>query len=108
MSWLICCLIYKTNYKRKLITYTDVLHAVLIDNAKHAYVVHLNKDAFLGATGLGAYRVHTVQAQELIRLTIISTLKEMRSSQSVTRSISTTTRMSRSDISLTASPQMKT
>ena len=46
-----------------LITYTDVLHAVLIDNAKHAYVVHLNKDAFLGATGLGAYRVHTVQAQ---------------------------------------------
>lgn len=60
---LICCLIYKTNYKRKLITYTDVLHAVLIDNAKHAYVVHLNKDAFLGATGLGAYRVHTVQAQ---------------------------------------------
>ena len=24
---LICCLIYKTNYKRKLITYTDVLHA---------------------------------------------------------------------------------
>ena len=30
---LLCCLIYKTNYKRKLITYTDVLHAVLIDNA---------------------------------------------------------------------------
>ena len=40
-----------------------MLHAVLIDNAKHAYVVHLNKDAFLGATGLGAYRVQTVQAQ---------------------------------------------
>ena len=60
---LLCCLIYKTNYKRKLITYTDVLHAVLIDKAKHAYVVHLNEDAFLGATGLGAYRVQTVQAQ---------------------------------------------
>lgn len=43
---LICCLIYKTNYKRKLITYTDVLHAVLIDNAKHAYVVHLNKEIY--------------------------------------------------------------
>ena len=57
---LLCCLIYKTNYKRKLITYTDVLHAVLIDKAKHAYVVHLNEDAFLGATGLGAYRVQTV------------------------------------------------
>ena len=55
-----CCLIYKTNYKRKLITYTDVLHAVLIDKAKHAYVVHLNEDAFLGASGLGAYRVQTV------------------------------------------------
>lgn len=41
---LLCCLIYKTNYKRKLITYTDVLHAVLIDNAKHAYVVHLNME----------------------------------------------------------------
>jgi len=40
-----------------------VLHAVLIDNAKHAYVVHLNEEAFLGATGLGAYRVQTVQAQ---------------------------------------------
>lgn len=56
---LLCCLIYKTNYKRKLITYTDVLHAVLIDNAKHAYVVHLNEDAFLGATGLGACFVVT-------------------------------------------------
>ena len=29
--------------------YTDVLHAALIDKASHAYVVHLNEDAFLEA-----------------------------------------------------------
>lgn len=60
---LIFCLIYKVNYKNKLITYTDVLNAVLVDEAKHAYVVHLNSDAFLGATGLGAYKVQTVRSQ---------------------------------------------
>lgn len=43
--------------------YTDVLHAVLIDKASHAYVVHLNEDAFLEATGLFGYKVQQVASQ---------------------------------------------
>ena len=44
--------------------YTDVLHAALIDKASHAYVVHLNEDAFLEATGLFGYKVQQVASQE--------------------------------------------
>ena len=36
---------------------------VNIETLETSEVLILNKDAFLGATGLGAYRVHTVQAQ---------------------------------------------
>lgn len=43
--------------------YTDVLHAALIDKASHAYVVHLNEDAFLEATGLFGYKVQQVASQ---------------------------------------------
>lgn len=57
------CLLFKADYKRRLRTYTDVLHAVLIDKASHAYVVHLNEDAFLEATGLSGYKVQQVASQ---------------------------------------------
>ena len=52
--------IYKSTYKQKLITYTDVLHVVFVDQARRAYVVHLNEDAFLNATGLSGYKIQQV------------------------------------------------
>ena len=55
--------IYKSTYKQKLITYTDVLHVVFVDQARRAYVVHLNEDAFLNATGLSGYKIQQVQSQ---------------------------------------------
>ncbi len=56
-------LLFKSAYKRKLRTYTDVLYAVLVDKANHAYVVHLNGDAFLEANGLSGYKVKQVESQ---------------------------------------------
>lgn len=55
--------IHKSTYKQKLITYTDVLHVVFVDQARRAYVVHLNEDAFLNATGLSGYKIQQVQSQ---------------------------------------------
>lgn len=56
------CLLYKSVYNERLITYTDVLHAVLMDASGHAYVVHLNSDAFFEATGLWVCRIDKVMA----------------------------------------------
>ena len=40
-----------------------MLHVVFVDQARRAYVVHLNEDAFLNATGLSGYKIQQVQSQ---------------------------------------------